>query len=928
MGKKQDEPMEIIERWMEKDLSRALESGELPEAFSVDRTLGQIQEIIGAGRHPLLSGESGVGKTAVIYELLRRSRAGGGPLDLSGRRVVQISFKRFASTLKKPHEQMRPEMQRLVAALLELEGAVIPFFRDIHLAYDFDLEPQLQMLAFQLSAPVLCEGMRSEVMQLLEATPELEQFFITVDLKEPELEEAKAVLRQWAEAEGQNGVRFTEGAVDEALYLTHRFLARDRLPRKAIDLLRQTACTAGDKVDGPAAIERFSAHHSVPRFLVDPEIPLDLDEVEERFRGHVLGQDEAVRTIVQVIGIIKAGLSDMRRPFGSFLFVGPTGVGKTHLAQYLAAYLFGSRDRMVRLNMADFQGERDALTLFGDPEDNRMPMRRGMLTQRLMGQPFAVLLLDEFEKAHQRVHDRFLQLIDEGEYINGAAETVACRSLIIIATSNTGAEVYRGKALGFTPATDMDSMDREVDRVLEKTFRFEFINRFDRVVHFHPLGREEIRSIARRELLQLQQRTGLRQRGLALDVEESVLDWLTVNGYDQENGARFLRRVMERYVTTQVADAIVRHGAPNKRTISLRVRARQIRAVLQSSPSARGREREAVVVPEGTAEKTVSLNREALLEKVDELRKESAPWIIALEEKRVQASALLERINAPGFWESPERRETLEAYRALDVSVRQETRLSEPLLELFDKMTQSEDTPSALSRLAELYRASARALVEWEQRSREDSAGVLWLAVSAADPLSPAADLIADLVALELAWCRKVGLDAAIAAYAMTEGVLSRAVIEVEGPGASAYLEMEAGIHRKRISEGADEKAIVQLIPRGTETDDRILQTMRRKRGLLGLEVTQRIRIRVPALGIGFDLLGADAGTLGELAPDLTAHLNRPAEEMSVARVYGEDGAVRDPRTGVSSGRIRDVWKGRLDKFLEGWRRAQRSPAG
>src|SRR5690606_17619214 len=165
------------------------------------------------------------------------------------------------------------------------------------------------------------------------------------------------------------------------------------------------------------------------------------------------------------------------------------------------------------------QDEHADEVLFGKPNAYSTSERRGLLSTRLLGHPFAVLLLDEFEKAHEKVHDRFLQLIDEGSFINGAGETLNCRSTIIIATSNAGAEVYRGQPIGFSGERDLTSLDHELDRLLYKRFRLEFLNRFDQIVHFHPLTRQGIRAIALREIDALRLRSGIRSRGLTLEVD-------------------------------------------------------------------------------------------------------------------------------------------------------------------------------------------------------------------------------------------------------------------------------------------------------------------------------------------------------------------------------------------------------------------------
>ncbi len=579
----------IVEQWTEMDLTAMAREGRLPRAYAAEEQIAQVEDLLAAGRFPLLTGETGVGKTALVHELAHRAVAGGGPAVLEGRRILQISIRRRLGALKTPHE-LRPEMEKLVRALKKLGPKVVPFFRDFHVGWIHDLEPMLLAIATQATGVILAEGEEEPIEGMLECWRELQHYFAVLRIDEPDLNRMGTILQRWNDCQAdERGRRFDPQALDEALHLAHRFLVRDCHPRRTLTLLDQlNPSQPGQDIDAPQVIERFCRRHRVPRKLIDPKINLDLADIRARFGDQILGQPEAVDTMVDMIALMKTRLTGERRPFGVFLFVGPTGVGKTHVAQLLAEFIFKKRDRLVRFNMADFQTAQAALSLFGDPDDHRPRQMQGLLALRILSQPCGVLLLDEFEKANPLVHDRFLQLMDEGCFINGRGQTVSCRSMTVIATSNAGSEVHAGNTLGFNDAADLKRTDpqrvdkariaREVDRRLAQKFRIEFLNRFDRIVHFHCLGRQDTRTIARRELQRLERRSGLRQREYKLEIDDSVLDWLALNGHDTRYGARFLRRTVERHVTTALATALVSTNPPAGSRLMLYVRDNRIHA--------------------------------------------------------------------------------------------------------------------------------------------------------------------------------------------------------------------------------------------------------------------------------------------------------------------------------------------------------------
>lgn len=543
--------MNVLKPWMEMDLTAS--ASKLPKAVLVDQPLQMLREAIQANRLPILVGDAGVGKTAVVHELVRGLRAGEGPARLARRHVIEISIRKRVSSLQNPY-QVFEELQKLSEALRKMRRAPVLLISDLGVAYDLDLEDRIA--AFAYDVPIIGECVPATGAALLESSPALRSEATLVRVDEPSLSRTRDIVRASLEAnEVQH--RFGDDAIEQALALSHRFLVRQHQPRKTLELLRGAAASVREKrvVCSRDIVERAASQFAIPRMLIDPEQPLDLPALRKRFDSAVIGQPDAVRAVVDTIGVLKAGLSDVRRPLAALLLAGTTGVGKTLIAQLLAETLFGRRDRLIRVNMADHAGGDDATELFGSPGRAGHPGNPGVLAQRLAGQAMGVHLLDEFEKAHTSVHDRFLQLIDEGEFVSGTGETISCRAMVIIATSNAGYSRSESESFGFANGSQSIGEDGLVR--LERHFRYELINRFDRVITFRRMSREDAHRIALLELRELQRRIGLRQRGLCLDIEGRALSWLVDHGYSPERGARFMRRAVEQYATTEIAAAVL-----------------------------------------------------------------------------------------------------------------------------------------------------------------------------------------------------------------------------------------------------------------------------------------------------------------------------------------------------------------------------------
>jgi ATP-dependent Clp protease ATP-binding subunit ClpC len=383
------------------------------------------------------------------------------------------------------------------------------------------------------------------------------------------LDALRARVAGWARAEPR-APSMTEAALPVVVELTRRYQPYRAFPGKAVRLVEELRATRDVRhapsgvplpLDREDVYEAFSLITGVPAFLLRDDRALEVDTVVARLRRRMIGQDEAVRRVAETICVVKAQLAPADKPLATFLFVGPTGVGKTELARSLADFLFGAPDRLVRFDMSEYADPWAATRLIlGDGGGD------GLLTSRVREQPFCVVLLDEIEKAHPAVFDLLLQVTGEGRLTDGRGRTTYFHNAILILTSNLGARGPRA-ALGLGPADPDRDRNAELGRyraAVHSAFRPELIGRLDQVIAFHRLTREEVADVAAIAIARLADRRGLGQAGIALDVSSQALAILAAGGHDSQWGARALRRHVDDRVVAPASRLIAQAGAAAK----------------------------------------------------------------------------------------------------------------------------------------------------------------------------------------------------------------------------------------------------------------------------------------------------------------------------------------------------------------------------
>jgi ATP-dependent Clp protease ATP-binding subunit ClpC len=609
-----------------RDLTAMAREGRLDPVVGRSREIGRVIRILSrrTKNNPVLVGEPGVGKTAIVEALAQRLARGDAPSDLARKRILALDLAAVVAGTKyrgEFEERLKRIMKEIAVA-----GGIILFIDEIHTVVgagsaEGTIDASNMLKPALSRGEIQCIGATTldEFRKRFEKDAALERRFQSVLVEEPGPAETIEILDGVkGRYEDFHGVAYTSRAVEAAVELARRYVADRFLPDKAIDLLDEAG--ALKKVGSPARPPELDEVEEEIKRLTEDKLALvstqnyeraaevrdkvrrlkgrlealkaeweesgrrerasvteeDVREVlseatgiplarlaendaerllrlEEELHRRVVGQDEAIGAIASAIRRSRAGVSDGRRPLGSFIFLGPTGVGKTLVAKSLAEYLFGSEEALVRIDMSDFMERHNASRLVGSPPGYVGYEEGGMLTERVRRRPYSVVLFDEIEKAHPEVFNLLLQLLEEGELRDNLGHSVSFRTSVIIMTSNAGAREISSGGLGFRPEERLLSYSEIKSSALaelKRRFNPEFVNRVDDIVVFKPLDKAEARKIL--ELLAAELGRRLAERGVALEIKEAAKAYLAERGYDPAYGARPMRRLLQ----TEIEDSL------------------------------------------------------------------------------------------------------------------------------------------------------------------------------------------------------------------------------------------------------------------------------------------------------------------------------------------------------------------------------------
>ena len=557
-----------------RDLTELAAGGGIDPVVSRGSEIGRAVQILArrTKNNPVLVGEPGVGKTAVAEGLAMRFARGEAPEGLRGKRIVSLDVSAMLAGTK-----YRGDFEERVKSVLRdvrRAGDVILFIDELHTIIGAG-SAEGSIDAANILKPALGRG---EIQIIGATTPEeyrryiekdaaLERRFQPVKVEEPDRERTLEMLRSLRGGlERHHGVRISDRAIQAAYELSVRYIPDRFLPDKAIDLLDEAAAALhtqqdmhGTTVDAPEVAQVVSQWTNIPVTGLNEDEKLRLQDLEAQLRRRVIGQDEAVSAVARAIRRSRVGLRDPGRPVGSFLFLGPTGVGKTELCRALAATVYGDERAMIRLDMSEYMEKHSVSRLIGSPPGYVGYEDGGQLTEKLRRRPWSVVLFDEIEKAHEDVWGILLQIMDDGRLTDSAGRRVDFRNSVIVMTSNIGAKTVTEdrSPLGFGTggAADEETRRRLVREELRATFRPEFLNRIDETIVFRRLDEEDMLRITQGLIDELRAR--FERLGLELQVPEETARHLARSGSDLRYGARPLRRAVQHSIEDAASELLL-----------------------------------------------------------------------------------------------------------------------------------------------------------------------------------------------------------------------------------------------------------------------------------------------------------------------------------------------------------------------------------
>ena len=612
------------------DLTEQARSGKLEPVIGRDKEISRMIQILSrkTKNNPVLVGDAGVGKTALALGLAQRIASGGVPAEMAKMRVLELDLMNVVAGTRFRGD-FEERMNNIIKDIEE-DGKVILFIDELHTIIGSGSGIDSTLDAANILKPALARGTlrtvgattQEEYQKHIEKDAALSRRFAKVTIEEPSLADSMTILQGLkATYEKHHRVQITDEAVETAVKMAHRYLTSRHLPDSAIDLLDEVAATVQNKskqvktdesdlspadkalMDGKwkQAAQLIAKEQEVPVYkdlVTESEILTTLSRLsgipvqkltqtdakkylnlEAELHKRVIGQDQAVSSISRAIRRNQSGIRSHKRPIGSFMFLGPTGVGKTELAKALAEVLFDDESALIRFDMSEYMEKFAASRLNGAPPGYVGYEEGGELTEKVRNKPYSVLLFDEVEKAHPDIFNVLLQVLDDGVLTDSKGRKVDFSNTIIIMTSNLGATALRDdKTVGFGAKDirfDQENMEKRIFEELKKTYRPEFINRIDEKVVFHSLDSEHMQEIVKIMVKPLI--ASLAEKDIDLKLQASALKLLASHGYNPEMGARPLRRTLQTEVEDKLAELLLKGELVAGKTLKIGVKAGQLK---------------------------------------------------------------------------------------------------------------------------------------------------------------------------------------------------------------------------------------------------------------------------------------------------------------------------------------------------------------